>query len=119
MPVASRQTCEFPGCVSGPIPDGQDTNGPYMTHPECATHAEVTEDLNNHVNMVHNLPLKHQQVAVQQYQAETDRMRLTPQDSVGDDNINEDDSATASRHSKSKLETIPRPKIAANSTQSD
>lgn len=61
MPAATRRNCEYPGCVSGPIPEGGDTNGPYIIlHPDCATRAEVTEDIKNHVEMVHTLPLKHQ-----------------------------------------------------------
>ena len=117
MPPASRRTCSFPGCKSGPIPEGESKSGPYVTHQECMTRAEVTEDLNSHVKMVHELPLQHKQVSVQQFQAETERLKLTPQNSV-DDDISLDDDAPA-RPSRSKLETIPRPKISSNSTQSD
>ena len=68
--------------------------------------------------MVHDLPLKNRQVQVQQYQAETERLRLTPQNSV-DDEIEPEDNQADARLPRSKLETIPRPKIQSNSTQSD
>ena len=117
MPPASRITCSVPGCVSGPIPEGSDTPGPYITHVECTTRADVKEDLREHVNMVHELPLKHQQVEAQKYQAETDRLRLTPKPL--EDEIEHEDVQNTANKQRSKLETIPRPKIQPNATQSD
>ena len=118
MPPASRRTCTVPGCTSGPLAEGEETPGPYVTHVECATRAEVSEDLRDHVNMVHDLPLKTQQVQVHQYQAETERLRLTPQTSV-DDELEPEDTQQNAKLPKSKLESIPRPKIQSSATQSD
>ena len=117
MPPASILTCTFPGCQSGPTPEGEDTPGSYITHIECQTRADVKEDLKDHVHMVHDLPLKHQQVQVSQYQAETDRLRLTPQNSVDDELLPEDNGRPPKL--RAKLETIPRPKIQSSSTESD
>ena len=125
MPNASRRECEFPGCVSGPPREGHDTNGPYLSHPECATRAEVTEDIKNHVEMVHNLPLKHQEVQVEQYKAKTERIRVQQQSQDNDDidaesgSTNSGSTQSQSRKSRVKLENIPRPKIQSNSTASD
>ena len=120
MPVASRRTCEFPGCVSGPIPEGSETPGPYISHVDFTTRAEVQEDIRDHVNMVHNLPLEHQKLSVKQYKVQTERMKVTNSEADGDDsNPDSIASSTASRKSHSKLESIPRPRIKENCTQSD
>ena len=116
MPVASRRTCTVPGCKSGPLVEGEDEPGPYNTHVEFATRAEVTEDLRDHVKMVHELPIRAQQVQVGQYQAENERLCLTPQVSV-DDEIEPEHTQTSLR--RSKLESIPRPKIQSSATRSD
>ena len=123
MPNASRRECEYPGCVSGPPREGQDTNGPYLSHPECTTRAEVSEDIKNHVEMVHSLPLKQQQVQVEQYKAKTERIKV--QQNNQDDDVDVESVSTASgstanhRKSRVRLDTIPRPKIQSNSTASD
>ena len=83
MPVASRRTCEFPRCVSGPTPEGADTPGPYISHVDCTTRSEVQEDIRDHVNMVHNLPLEHQKLSVKQYEAQTERMKITNPEAEG------------------------------------
>lgn len=90
-----------------------------MSHPECVPRAEVTEDIQNHVKMVHNLPLKHQQLAVQQYEAETNRLRVVPQNSLDDESLADETTPSTQRRDRHKLEAIPRPKISTNATQSD
>ena len=113
MPVASRRQCEFPRCTSGPVPEGSDTPGPYMSHTDCTTRQEVTEDINNHVNMVHTLPLKH-------FEAQTERMKATTDTADTDSNAASIESTTTRRtKNHSKVESIPRPKINENCTQSD
>ena len=76
MPLASRRTCTVPNCKSGPLVEGEDEPGPYISHVECATRAEVSEDIRDHVRMAHEIPIQAQQAQITQYQAENERLRL-------------------------------------------
>ena len=65
MPPAARRSCDYPGCDKGPQPDDPDTpRGPYVTHQDCQTRVEVNEDLDRHIKMAHELPLKNREIEV-------------------------------------------------------
>ena len=74
MAPAARKTCDFPGCSKG----GKDGSGnplPYQTEEGIPTREGVKEDLNNHVRMAHELPLKHKEAATEGLKAEADKLR--------------------------------------------
>ena len=118
MPVASRRFCEVPGCKAGPLIEGGDQPGPYLSHAECSTWAEVTEVIKNHVEMFHTLPMKQIELNIKKYEAETERMKTTQDDKDDDEPAARANTAQRSKV-KSKLESIPRPKISSSSTESD
>ena len=76
MPPPTVKICAYPGCLSGPEVEGQD-RGPYSTDPSCTTRVEVTEDLKMHIEMVHSLPMRKQELAVNKYREETERLKVT------------------------------------------
>ena len=98
MPVASRRLCEYPACKAGPPLEGQDQPGPYLSHVECSTRAEVSEDIKNHVEMYHTLPMKQLELNIKKYEAETDRMKTTQ-----DDKEYDEPAARANTAQKSKV----------------
>ena len=59
MAPASRKYCDYLKCERGPVLDGQPT--PYVTEEGIATRVDVLADLNNHVRMAHELPVKMQE----------------------------------------------------------
>ena len=73
MAPAGRKHCDYPGCDRGPVVDGQPT--PYVTEEGIATRADVLADLNNHVRMAHELPMKLQESKAEATRAEADRLR--------------------------------------------
>ena len=73
MAPAARKYCDYPGCDRGPEVNGQPT--PYITDEGIATRADVMADLNNHVRMAHELPLKMQESKAEATRAEAERLR--------------------------------------------
>ena len=69
MAPATRKYCDYPGCDRGP------ESGPYVTDEGIATRADVMADLNNHVRMAHELPLKLQESKAEATRAEAERLR--------------------------------------------
>ena len=127
MPTASRRACEYPGCTSGPPGEGG-VNGPYLSHEDCSTKAEVTEDIKNHVEMAHRLPMQVQQNAANLIGQETARIKaqteqLKVQNASNDDLDGVDDSTDTTQSNRSrftnKRDSIPRPTIDENCTESD
>ena len=94
MPPAARRSCDFPGCQLG-TPDDNGVRGPYQTHPENQTRAEVSEDLDRHVKMAHEIPLQLMQnetakitAETKKLKAETARKRLASQQENQENNEN-------------------------------
>lgn len=73
MAPASSKYCDYPGCDWGPVVDSKPT--PYVTEEGISTHADVLADLNNHVRMPHELPVKLQESKAEATRAEADRIR--------------------------------------------
>ena len=74
MPNATRKICDFPECDKGePDEDGGPT--PYITPEGIATRQEVSADLTSHVFRAHELPLRHQEAAVNKLRAETEKVQ--------------------------------------------
>ena len=116
MPPAARITCEVPGCQLGPIPDDPDAQrGPYVTHVECKTRAEVVEDLKIHIEMAHTLPMKNAEIATKQQEADTNKLLAT------NTSRDSDSVSTNNDHQRfnEKRDPIPRPKINTNASESD
>jgi hypothetical protein len=66
--------CDFPGCQGGePDTDGNPT--PYMTSPDLTRRDEVTAELKEHMNMAHELPLRHTDFRTKQLVAETEKLQ--------------------------------------------
>ena len=112
MPPATRRSCPFPGCTSGPHNEESGQNDPYITHPDCTTKAEIMEDLQVHINCVHTLPLKTQELAISKLQTENEQLRLRSQKAVRS-------TQDTGSNLRNKVESIPRPKITVNASQSD
>ena len=118
MPPASRRSCDTPGYDLGP-PDNNGVRGRYVTHPENQTRAEVSEDLDRHVKMAHEIPLQLMQnetakitAETQKIEAETARTRLANQSQDNNENPSE-------KLSRVKPDFIPRPTIEENATETD
>ena len=111
MPPAAPRTCQHPDCKSGP-PDDHGVGTPYVTNPDCATKAEVTEDYKTHIEVVHSLPLRQQELAVKQIEVNTAK-------TLAENNAARPTTSLDTRPNKAKLESIPRPKISANANESD
>lgn len=73
MPNAARRTCQVPGCDLVP-PDDNGIKGPYVTHEENATKAEVKDDLDSHIEMAHRLPIQQNQNNIKQMEAATQKI---------------------------------------------
>ena len=111
MPPAAPRTFQYPGCQHGP-PDGDGNRTPYVTHADCVTKAEVTEDYKTHIEVVHHLPLRQQELAVKQLEANTNK-------TLAENAVRDVTSGADTRPNKAKIESIPRPKISANANESD
>ena len=57
MPPASTRECDYPGCRSGPRgPNGEEN--PFVTSSDLPTRADVSAELDKHVEMAHLLPIR-------------------------------------------------------------
>ena len=130
MPKAARRTCQYPNCDLGPVDDNGGKT-PYMTQEENATKAEVKDDLDSHIEMAHRLPLqtsqnslKHKEVETQQIHARTKeteaetRRLLVERGTDVQDHPDPSLQPTKGRFQE-KRDSIPRPTIEENSTESD
>ena len=116
MPEPDKKTCDYPGCQSSPEIEGQ-ARGPYQTDPQCATRAEVTEDMKMHIEVVHTLPLRKQELQVSKYREETERLKVT---NAAAQNASQTGTQLGpSKPNRTKLEAIPQPKILHGATESD
>ena len=114
MPPEAPRTCEYPNCKSGP-PDGDGVKGPYVTHPDNQRREEVMEDYKLHVEVAHKLPVEEQKTATAALQAQTAAAEQDNEDDV-------ESSSTATTRSRpffQKRDSIPRPAVEENSTESD
>ena len=57
MPDAARKVCDFPNCSRGP-PDANSQPTPYVTPTGLRTREDVNEDLKQHVDTAHLLPIR-------------------------------------------------------------
>ena len=96
--------CEYPGCSAGPPGQDQQPTA-YITHEDNRTRAEVMQDLLNHVNMAHQLPLQQQQLQQQLGQPQVQNT--------------EDDRRPTAHPFLQKRDSIPRPTIEENASESD
>ena len=122
MAPAARKFCDYPGCSKG----GKDGSGnplPYQTEEGIPTREGVKEDLNNHVRMAHELPLKHKEAAAEELRAEADKLRaeaakLAAEKSTGVEGTGVRGQGSA-RTIVDKRAAIPRPSIDEGVTESD
>lgn len=112
MPPAAPRTCEYPGCQGGP-PDGDGVRGSYVTHPDNQKREEVMEDYKLHVEVAHKLPIEEQKTARAALEA------ATAASAQEDDDVESDATSTRSRPFFQKRDSIPRPSVEENSTESD
>ena len=78
MPNATRKICDFPGCTRGPL-DANEEPTPYITPAGLQQREEVNADLREHLNMAHELPLKHAESEVKKLAAETAKIEAENQ----------------------------------------
>ena len=57
MPPAARRTCDYPGCRKGPRGENGEEN-PFITDEALTTRADVSAELDKHVEMAHLLPIR-------------------------------------------------------------
>ena len=114
MPPAARPTCDFPGCQLGPEPEDPETpKGPYITHIECKTHAEVTDDYKTHIEVAHRLPIKSQELALKQSEMDLNRQLATERQET--DSI----ASFSSQRFVQKRDSLPRPKVGLGTSEAD
>ena len=70
MPPATRKTCEFPGCVSTPPTTEDGVPTPFVTSVENQTKAEVSEEMDKHIERAHLLHLRLAENATKAREAE-------------------------------------------------
>ena len=130
MPSAARRTCEYPGCALGPPdPDNEGQRLPYITHEENTKKEEVAEDINRHIKMAHELPLQSSQIQLQRQQNETQQIVARTKETEaetrrivverGTDVESEPGDVRNERPFQQKRDSIPRPSIQENSSESD
>ena len=73
MAPATRKVCDYPGCTSGPLVEGQPS--PFITSAELQLHAEVAEELKLHTETAHILPIKAREAQVAVINAEAAKIR--------------------------------------------
>ena len=130
MPNAARRSCQVPGCELGP-PDDNGIRGPYFTHEENATKAEVKEDLESHVEMAHKIPMQQAQTNTKQVEASTQQIQAKTKETEAEtrrllvergtdiQDAPQTEDNTAQRRFHEKRDSIPRPTMEENSTESD
>ena len=124
MPNATRRSCDYPGCDAGP-PDANNIHRPYVTHPDNVRREEVTEDLKQLVEMAHLLPIRLEEAASCKIEAEANKIlaeaqRLTAsRDPPAQVPRSDNEQPSEARRYKEKIDSIPRPKIEENITESD
>ena len=110
MPPAARRNYDFQGGQMGPEPVNPDTpRGPYITHIECQTRADVNDDYKTHIEVAHRLPLKAQELAIKQAEQNLSK-QLADRQQQDTDSI----ASTGSARFVQKRDSIPRPKIGVN-----
>ena len=90
-----------------------------MTDPQCTTRAEVTEDIKLHIEVVHTLPLRKQELQVNKYREETERLKVNQAATQAATAAPHPGSQSGNPPNRTKLESIPRPKISHGATESD
>ena len=118
MPPAAPRSCEFPGCTSG-APDDNGQPQPYTTRADNQTRAEVMEDLNCHINMKHELPTQVQTNSTAMIEAETKRVQAETAKLLAQNGGNRDTERTTSNTFQQKRDSIPRPSVQENLSDSD
>lgn len=125
MPNATRKVCDYPTCTRGPL----DANGiatPYVTPTGLQTREDVNEDLRVHVDTAHLLPIRLAEAETKKIEAEARRIEAeaarnlstrepapqpTPQTTSTE--------TSAPRQFTEKRDTLPRPHIELESSESD
>ena len=119
MPAAARKRCDFPGCDRGlQTPEGEPDC--YVTPEGLPTRAEVIQDLKEHVEMAHVLPMRMLEAEEKKLlasaalvKAEADKLRAErPVDQ-------QPSPAPATSGSGPKTEKIPRPTIEEGISEGD
>ena len=142
MPPASRKLCDYPGCTSGPLNADQQPT-PFITSEDNTKKEEVSEELKNHMERAHLLPIrlaenatKAREVEALVIQAnatlireETAKLRAQQQLSEPSSPTEHDrpsslagstSASNASRkQSQDKRDSLPRPTIEENASVSD
>ena len=138
MPPPSQKRCDYPGCSYGtPGENGEAT--PFFTSDSNTKKEEVIEELKNHVEMAHLLPIrlaedrtKALENQAQLVQAEANKLReetahlLATQSSVaGSDSgsttpsVQQSSDNSAARPFIDKRDALPRPQIEENISSAD
>ena len=129
MPPAARKACDYPGCNLGP-PDDQGVRGPYLTSLDKTKRDEVVEDLKNHMEMTHLLPIRLAEDETKKMEARANallaeakkleeenianRVNQTLEDEIDPDPQQHTQHTSAARKFNDKRDHIPRPKLEEN-----
>ena len=121
MAPATRKSCDFPGCSKGE-PDGQGNLTPYLTEKGLPTRADVSQDLDRHIKMAHELPLKHKEAQAEQTKADADKLRAETEvlrAGTPGTVASPGDQSRSLRPVMDKRAAIPRPEVDEGVTESD
>ena len=141
MPPTTRKVCDYPGCKSGPL-DANDLPMPFITSEDNTKKDEVAEELKNHTERAHLLPIRLAENETKGHEAEalviqantallreeTAKLRAQHETSAPSSPTSQTErpsslAGSATTHSSSrnqdKHDALPRPTIEENSSVSD
>ena len=129
MPPATRKQCDYPTCDRGPIDDNTGNQMPYITPVGIQTREEVNEELRQHVETAHLLPIRLNESARIDAEARRQEALARTVEAEAARNLSTRDPTppvhqqqqipTAARLPTEKIATLPKPSIQLESTESD
>ena len=124
--------CQVPGCQYGD-PDDNGARGPYVTDPECTRRDKVIANLNSYVSMDHVFLMRQaedetKKLAAKAQLIDAEAKKIAAQTAANlqqvHDEVEGSETSSASttgnaRRFTDKRDSLPRPKLEDNATQSD
>ena len=105
MPTAGWKLCRYPGCNQG-LEDGDGNLSPYIRPEGIPTRSEVAEDLKQHVEMVHVLPLRLAKSKDNEIKTQMDKLRAETEKLVAELQSVQQQQMAATRQELGSTQTI-------------
>lgn len=124
MPPAFCRTCDYPGCKSGPE-DHNNIRRPFITSEDNRWREELTEDIKQHVEMAHMIPIRLEDAATKKIEAKACKVEAKASRILVSRKPNlvqqtdQQQPSIQTRTFQHKRGTIPKAKIEESSTESD